>query len=449
MKTLDSFSNLHSGEAILVCGCGRSLNELQDPTRFLTIGVNDVGRFFQPNYLVVVNPREQFSGDRFRYVESSTADFVFTQLDLGLDREKVVKFSLGEPGGTDFSDHQVLHYTQNSPYVALCLAIHMGAKRIGLIGVDFTDHHFFAETGIHSLTPQLSLINDQYRRLNEAAALLGVEIYNLSQTSRLDAFPKITSTEFMARYVIKSQRNTSGASTAGVADELRPSSLAQHQDTTATLPVAPKVLIVNYNFLTCGDVLGAGLCHAAEALGLAFECRFWDDPNLLAITAALAPDLILVVHGRKFAERWQRSFSEFRTAVWLVDEPYEVDDTARWSGNFDTVFINDPNTSDRHLNALPAPLSIRRRIEIRNLVPISRFCRRHNETTFSQQLAHGGLLSYVVGGPWRSSAVQSLSGNLYLAARNNCALSTDQIVNVFPCITAARATAAYSEPSRL
>ncbi len=32
---------------MLVCGCGESLNELEHPERFLTIGVNDAGRRFQ------------------------------------------------------------------------------------------------------------------------------------------------------------------------------------------------------------------------------------------------------------------------------------------------------------------------------------------------------------------------------------------------------------------
>ena len=46
-------------ETVLVCGCGESLNELEHPERFVTIRVNDVGRRFQPDYLVVVNPRSR------------------------------------------------------------------------------------------------------------------------------------------------------------------------------------------------------------------------------------------------------------------------------------------------------------------------------------------------------------------------------------------------------
>ncbi|MCD9185055.1 MAG: methyltransferase domain-containing protein [Pyrinomonadaceae bacterium] len=181
---------------MIVCGCGESLNDLTNPERFITIGVNDVGRKFHPNYLVVVNPRQQFTGDRFRFVENSKAEYIFTQLNLVLKGKNIVKFKLGEFGGTDFSNKNVLHYTNNSPYIALQLAILMGAKRIGLIGVDFTDNHFFAQTGAHPLSRQFEKINEQYCKLAEAAKTYGIEIYNLSKISRLTAFRKISAVDF-------------------------------------------------------------------------------------------------------------------------------------------------------------------------------------------------------------------------------------------------------------
>lgn len=189
-RTLAGFRGLHHGETIVVCGCGASLTRLREPGRFLTVGVNDVGRLFDPTYLVVLNPRSQFRGDRFRHVEESRARAVFTQLDLRLPHPCVVRFRLGERGGTDLSDPSVLPYTRNSPYVALCLAAHLGARRIGLIGVDFTDHHFFAATGAHPLARHLERIDREYRRLGRALAERGVEVVNLSAESRLSAFAK-------------------------------------------------------------------------------------------------------------------------------------------------------------------------------------------------------------------------------------------------------------------
>lgn len=101
-KSLPDHRNIHAGETIVVCGCGASLNEFERPGEFITIGVNDVGRLFTPTYLVVLNPRQQFKNDRFKYVEQSKAQAIFTQLDLNLNHPNVVKFKLGQRGGTDF-----------------------------------------------------------------------------------------------------------------------------------------------------------------------------------------------------------------------------------------------------------------------------------------------------------------------------------------------------------
>ena len=422
MNTLAAFAHVHSTETVIVCGCGQSLNDLQHPERFVTIGVNDVGRKFQPDYLVVVNPPRQFSGDRFRYVESSQARFIFTQLDLGLVRDNIVKFALGTQGGTDFSNPDVLHYTQNSPYVALCLAIHMGARKIGLIGVDFTNDHFFAQTGVHSLAPQLPVINEQYRRLGDAARARGVEIYNLSATSRLTAFPKKTLAEFSAF-----------SEGAGV-----PKIWPTQSEDTAPQENPPRVFFVNYNFLTCGNVFGTGLSNAAKQLGLEHELALWDDPNLHAKVKRFQPDLIFVVHGRRFAEKWKGQFTSFKTAVWLVDEPYEVDDTARWSNNFDAVFINDPNTLTRHPNAHYLPVCFD---PVRHRDPGSRrsqavgFIGGFNETRnqYLNEMAKAGLLSYVVGGPWKSKAVQQLAVASRVSPEKTTALYQDTrvVLNVF------------------
>ncbi|MBW2739806.1 MAG: hypothetical protein JRE64_13370, partial [Deltaproteobacteria bacterium] len=234
---LAEYHGLHHCETIIVCGCGASLNELKNPEFFITIGVNDVGRLFDPTYLVVVNPRRQFKDDRFHYVEESRAKAIFTQLDLGLKNHHIVRFTLGKRGGTDFSDPNVLHYTQNSPYVALCLAVHMGAKKIGLIGVDFTDNHFYGKTGRHNLAGQFGKIDMEYKKLAESLKQLGVEAYNLSSQSRLTAFPKAS------------------------IEDLRINSFGKKQQVPYSYK--KKIFFVNYKFLSCGEVFTDGLKNAA------------------------------------------------------------------------------------------------------------------------------------------------------------------------------------------
>lgn len=195
----EDFRGFHEGETFVVCGCGSSLSSFIRPERFRTIGVNDVGRHFQPDYLVVVNRPHQFSGDRYRFVEESGARAIFTQLKLDLPHQHVVAFGLGQRGGVAVSDRGALPYTRNSPYVAMALAMHMGARRIGVIGVDFTDHHFFGATGRHPLTRELTRIDAEYRRLYEECRHRGIEVFNLSGESRLTAFPKLSVEELADR----------------------------------------------------------------------------------------------------------------------------------------------------------------------------------------------------------------------------------------------------------
>jgi len=414
MNTLADFHNIHDGSTIIVCGCGESLNELTEPERFITIGVNDVGRRFHPNYLVVVNPRDQFSGDRFSYVESSEADFIFTQLDLGLARNNVVTFNLGTNGGTDLSVPNVLHHTQNSPYVALCLAVHAGARRIGIIGVDFTEHHFFARTGTHPLLSHLPVIDQQYRNLYEAIRARGIEVFNLSSTSRLTAFPKMTIDDFTT---LATQSTDEGKGQPH--DERR-------------------IFFVNYKFLSCGEVFTEGLRNAATSLGLCFQDAYWDDPQLTSKISEFAPHWLFVVHGRRFVEKWRGSFPFIKKAVWLLDEPYEVDDTSRWSNEFDAVFINDPSTLDRHRNAHYLPVAYDPEVHYENGNARTHkvgFVGGHNEARERYLLAlhKAGYLSYVVGGPWKSAALRQLclAPNIAAAATADLYRQTRIVVNLF------------------
>jgi hypothetical protein len=410
---LERFVGREAGNCVVVCGCGRSLHELADPGRFTTIGVNDVGRLFDPTYLVVVNPRSQFQGDRFRHVENSNAQALFTQLDLGRVRPPVVRFQLGKYAGTDDGGPNSLHYTQNSPYVAVCLAVRMGARRIGLIGVDLTDDHFFARTGRHPLSGRLHQIDREYGALAQACRERGVEIVNLGSTSRLASLPRMSVAEF-----------------GSAATRSRPAE--------AAAPAPRRVFVVNYRFLSCGEVFTDGLRHAAAQLGYAHADAYWDDPQLPQKVARFRPDVVLVVHGRRFAQKWGDKLRAHRTAVWLVDEPYEVDDTAQWSGRFDTVFLNDASTLDRHANAHVLPVcfdpAVYRDAGLERTYPAG-FIGGSNPARerFLAKLAEEGLLGYVVGGPWRSPGLGRLCLAPNIPAYQSAELyqRTAIVVNVF------------------
>jgi hypothetical protein len=190
MHDLAHYRNCHQGKTIVVCGCGESLLSLPQSDQLITIGVNDVGRLFDPTYLVVLNPSGQFKGDRYQYVKNANVRAIFSQLAIAALNSPVVGFNLGSKGGTDCFSGERLHYTRNSPYVAVCLAAFMGASKIGLIGVDFTEHHFFSKTGHHPLSRGLSNIDKEYGKLFLALHQANVSLVNLSIVSRLSSIPK-------------------------------------------------------------------------------------------------------------------------------------------------------------------------------------------------------------------------------------------------------------------
>ncbi len=190
MSRFEALRNAHAGADIIVCGCGASLSGFEPPKDAITIGVNDMGRAFDPDYLMVLNPLHSFADHRRQAIEQTDARCVVSHLDLALPKVPLARFKLGTRGGVDTPRAGQLHYTRNSPFAAVHLAAFMGAKRIGLIGVDFTDHHFFAETGQHPLAQSLLHIDAEYGALVQALAARGITLENLSPVSRLTQVPR-------------------------------------------------------------------------------------------------------------------------------------------------------------------------------------------------------------------------------------------------------------------
>jgi len=282
----------------------------------------------------------------------------------------------------------------------------MGAARIGVIGVDFEDHHFFARTGRHPLTGQLARIDREYGALAAACRDEGVELVNLSSVSRLTSLPRASLDEW-------------AGDTESVAER--------------------RVFFVHYRFLSCGTVFDTGLREAATTLGISAEHAYWDDAQLPQKVERFRPDLLFVVHGRRFVQRWGDRFSKVRSAVWLLDEPYEVDDTAAWSGRFDLVLLNDDASLPRHQRAHALPVAYAPALhhapeagERTRRVGFIGGANPSRERLLGG-LARRGLLDYVVGGPWSDSRVNRLclSGNV--PAERTAALyrDTDIVVNAF------------------
>jgi hypothetical protein len=198
-RTIGAFADLHRNEAMVVCGCGTSLNDLDRTNERVTVGVNDVGRAFTPSYLVVVDGPDRIAADRWEYVRVTNADVLFTNQFLRLDHPFIVRMALREtpePMLPQRTSVHVLGKPWYSPYVALSVAAHLGGDPIGLIGVDFAEDHFFGATGPYPGTRHLPLVDEQFRILRGALVAAGQRVANLSTRSRVTAFPRLDLMDF-------------------------------------------------------------------------------------------------------------------------------------------------------------------------------------------------------------------------------------------------------------
>jgi hypothetical protein len=196
---LRDFRNIHAREAIIVCGCGVSARRFDKPGFARTIGVNDFGRRFDPDYLLVIDASKKFAPDRYTYIENSGARYVFSDHRHRLLRSQLVHLTIFRCAQPNLDNPNALYFIGKpvtSPFMAVALAAHMGAGLIGMIGVDFAENHFFAQSGPHILTPHLDGIERRFSLLASALSCRGVNFYNLSKDSRLRSVPKMALEDF-------------------------------------------------------------------------------------------------------------------------------------------------------------------------------------------------------------------------------------------------------------
>jgi spore maturation protein CgeB len=197
--------------------------------------------------------------------------------------------------------------------------------------------------------------------------------------------------------------------------------------------------VVDYQFLSCGDVFTQGLAHAAQELGLVYAHAESRDPNLATLVQRFAPDLLLVVHGRIATPRLGPLVSTLPSGIWLLDEPYEVDDCEVTAKHFDHVFVNDSATLDRYdgrATYLPVAYDPQVHTPGAGGRPYAvGFIGGGNRTRdrYLAALARAGHLSYVIGGAWGSPEVNRLCVSKNVAPRETAARyqHTRIVLNVF------------------
>ena len=197
MDRLIDYQGRHQGEDCLVLGLGPSIRQIEDPRmldRYWTIGVNDIARIHHPDYLVLGNPPQMFGDGRWLFVKHCHSNRIFVAhsaytwngvaKDFGND-DRLVKMPV-RSGDPDFRNPHIIPCHMVSPYMAAGLAVHMGFKRIGVLGVDMRGSHFWKDKReSHSLEHQADHIGRWFVRLAKAAKQAGSSIVNCSEDSIL------------------------------------------------------------------------------------------------------------------------------------------------------------------------------------------------------------------------------------------------------------------------
>ena len=189
-----NYINKFDGETFIIAGCGSSINHYTDFSKYYVIGLNYIERILTPDFLVVVNDCRTFMRGRWEYVKESLSPVIFSHLDDPgpITRSAhLSKIKTGNRNSPNLDNLSVVDYTTNSPYMAIIIAYQLGAKKIGMVGVDFTQDHFFSNTGAHKLSKHIVSIDNEYSVLRAELEKKGVKVANLSPISALEAWPKM------------------------------------------------------------------------------------------------------------------------------------------------------------------------------------------------------------------------------------------------------------------
>jgi hypothetical protein len=206
---LIDFSDKYKNKNFIVLGCGVSVNDIMEykdiiNEKFITIGVNDICELFTPYFLLCVDKIHKFTEYRQNVILNSKPKYFLTHLTNHWNLHNNVDNIIFKLGKSDLVSYKYgtpkklcIDYSNNSPYMACLIAFVLGAKNIGLIGVDFTDNHFNNNDGTHVLSSKLDIINSDYLKLKNMMLKYSCNLYNISDISKLQSLHKMKLINFL------------------------------------------------------------------------------------------------------------------------------------------------------------------------------------------------------------------------------------------------------------
>lgn len=176
---VEDFQDWMRGEDCIVVGAGPSAKEFRLYDHYWTLTCNRSIRYASSDFAVCYeSPRDPM----WDVIRETAPLFVFTHTPIkhvtyprAVQSPSNVLTLLGET-----YEGRVKVALDQSPHCAIGLALHMGFRRIGVIGVDLTDTDRY---------PVMAEIEKEYRILVELAERRDQRVLQLNHKSRLQAIP--------------------------------------------------------------------------------------------------------------------------------------------------------------------------------------------------------------------------------------------------------------------
>jgi hypothetical protein len=187
------------GKKCIIFGNSESVNIFDKRSNIFTIGVNNIGAYYNTDILMVVDSVSTFKRlqdpTRLNQIYNSKHSInIIKDEKWNFPYENTYQMKFG-PYSTlnNLDDDNIIDTGHDSPYMAIQLAYKLGFTYIGILGVDYNDNHFYKKDGTHSLVKHnmFDQIYELYRNLNCELIKKKVNLFNLSPTSRIECIQKI------------------------------------------------------------------------------------------------------------------------------------------------------------------------------------------------------------------------------------------------------------------
>ena len=215
--TYEKLKNKHPGESCVIFGTGPSFQTFENwdqVEHLIFIGCNFGFVRHYMEYSVVIDNvshkscKNDYDFKRYETLKECDSEYIITQKQTkGFHFEyadHVVEIEIGEGNAINPASNPYHVINQGkvcvcstSIFGALSLAIWMGMKTIGLVGFDLYGTQFMSNSQ-HCLNPEHNV-----NRINKVCETFlkhkpkGLNIYNLSKESKIDAFLKVDLEEFL------------------------------------------------------------------------------------------------------------------------------------------------------------------------------------------------------------------------------------------------------------